>query len=44
MIRAALALAGAAALALAGKAPLAKLLLILHLPGLAAVQTAHYRE
>lgn len=36
MIRAALALAGAAALALAGKAPLAKLLLILHLPGLAA--------
>lgn len=37
MIRAALALAGAAALALAGKAPLAKLLLILHLPGLAAV-------
>ena len=36
MIRAALALAGAAALALAGKAPLAKLQLILHLPGLAA--------
>ena len=36
MIRVALALAGAAALALAGRAALAKLLLILHLPGLAA--------
>lgn len=36
MIRAVLAFVGAAVLALAGKAPLAKLLLILHLPGLAA--------